>query len=423
MDIWDEIKKLSGYQSGNGGVDSYGVDHSGFSTRDDLEYQSARLARENQLAENFSKQGIAEENYPQFGTNFWGGSLENNYGFGTSNISQNIQNVTNQLNNSGFNGGTSGGFNNGTNNGQTFANSDYTVNTESLVGKPSSYFQNNNTGGFGGNNNTSGWNNNTVGSSDNTSNGFNQNANFGTNPSYGTTPTLQNQTSTPWNYNATQPQNNIQQQLRMPAGTQQQITMPSYELQQQLQQPQTSAWDKVKNAANNFAGGTEAFSVGYATGATLGNFDEGMGAATAALTGNRNNYTMGRDATRQLQNNLQQQHPIAYGVGEFTGAMMTPMHLTKGENFKQKAFNALTDTLNASAGYAENWNDFGTNLAVNGIANIIGLTAEQLPLWRASARPLTQFGKKFFKQGINSSADKMKNMHYKKDEDEEEYYY
>ena len=134
MDIWDEIKKLSGYQSGNGGVDSYGVDHSGFSTRDELEYQSARLARENQLAENFSKQGIAEENYPQFGTNFWGGTPENNYGFGTSNIKQNIENVTNQLNNN-------------TNNGQVTTNSDYTVNTESLVGKPSSYFQNNNSVG------------------------------------------------------------------------------------------------------------------------------------------------------------------------------------------------------------------------------------------------------------------------------------
>lgn len=62
--------------------------------------------------------------------------LKNNYGFGTSNISQNIRDVTNQLYNSGFG--------NCTNNGQAFANSDYTVNTESLVGKPSSYFQNNN---------------------------------------------------------------------------------------------------------------------------------------------------------------------------------------------------------------------------------------------------------------------------------------
>ncbi len=112
---------------------------------------------------------------------------------------------------------------------------------------------------------------------------------------------------------------------------------------------------------------------------------------------------------------------MAYGVGEFVGAMTTPMHLAKDTTFANKAFNAFTDTLNASAGYAENWNDFGTNLAVNGAANIIGLKAEQLPLWRASARPLTQFGKKFIKQGINSSADKMKNMYYK-EEDEEKYY-
>lgn len=223
----------------------------------------------------------------------------------------------------------------------------------------------------------------------------------------------------------TQTQNNSVPQLRMPADSEQQITMPSYELQQQLQQPST--WDKVKNAANNFAGGTEAFSVGYATGATLGNFDEGMGTATAALTGNRNNYTMGRDVTRQLQNNLQQQHPIAYGVGEFTGAMMTPMHLAKGENFKQKAFNALTDTLNASAGYAENWNDFGTNLAVNGAANIAGLTLDKIPYLRAvgstSSKFIARNGPKFIKQGINSFADKLKNMYYKKDKDEEKYYY
>ena len=41
-----------------------------------------------------------------------------------------------------------------------------------------------------------------------------------------------------------------------------------------------------------------------------------------------------------------------------------------------------------------------------------GLKAEKLPIFRASARPLTQFGKKFFKQGINSFADKAKNMLY-----------
>ena len=138
MDIWDEIKKLTGYQSGSGGVDSYGVDHSGFSLRDELEYQNARQERENLLAQNFDKQGIAEENYPQYGTDFWGGSAENNYGFGTTNIKQNIENVTNRLNSSGTD--------NDTNNGQVFVNSDYMVNTESLVGNtppPSTQTQNN----------------------------------------------------------------------------------------------------------------------------------------------------------------------------------------------------------------------------------------------------------------------------------------
>ena len=184
-----------------------------------------------------------------------------------------------------------------------------------------------------------------------------------------------------------------------------------------------NTWNNVKDIAADAWNTTKAATVGYASGATLGNFDEGMGAATAAVTLNPKNYTMGRDATRQLQNDLQQQHPWAYGVGEFVGTMTTPMHLVKGENFKQKAFNAFTDTLNASAGYAENWNDFGTNLAVNGIANNVGLIADKIPLGRAAGRPLVQFGKKIFKQGINSSADKMKNMYYKKDEDEEEYYY
>ena len=49
----------------------------------------------------------------------------------------------------------------------------------------------------------------------------------------------------------------------------------------------------------------------------------------------------------------------------------------------------------------------------------IGLKSEQLPLWIASAKPLVKFGKKFIKQGINSSADKVKNMY---DEEEEEEY-
>ncbi len=51
----------------------------------------------------------------------------------------------NQLNNNGFNG---------TNSGQGLVNNDYTLKTESLVGQPSGYFQNNNS--------ASGWSNQNV---------------------------------------------------------------------------------------------------------------------------------------------------------------------------------------------------------------------------------------------------------------------
>lgn len=37
------------------------------------------------------QQGITEENYPQYGTNFWGNNA-NNYGFGIRNIAHNAQN-------------------------------------------------------------------------------------------------------------------------------------------------------------------------------------------------------------------------------------------------------------------------------------------------------------------------------------------
>ena len=59
-------------------MDSYGVDHSGFSTQDELQYQTARAEREKQLAENLQRQGVTESSFPQYGTNFWGDS-ENNF--------------------------------------------------------------------------------------------------------------------------------------------------------------------------------------------------------------------------------------------------------------------------------------------------------------------------------------------------------
>ena len=40
----------------------------------------------------YNNHGITE-NYPQYGTNFWGTNADNNYGFGTSNIGNNIENM------------------------------------------------------------------------------------------------------------------------------------------------------------------------------------------------------------------------------------------------------------------------------------------------------------------------------------------
>ena len=51
-------------------IDSYGVDHSDFSTRDELEYQSARLKREEEMMEKLNNRGIHE--YPQYSEDFWG---------------------------------------------------------------------------------------------------------------------------------------------------------------------------------------------------------------------------------------------------------------------------------------------------------------------------------------------------------------
>lgn len=183
--------------------------------------------------------------------------------------------------------------------------------------------------------------------------------------------------------------------------------------------PSTSAWDRIKGWANGFADTTEAASVGYASGASLGNFDEAMGATAAKLTGNPHHYARVRDSVRQLQTDLSQRHPVAYGGMEFLGAMQTPLHLVKEETFANSALNALTDTVLASIGNAQNSDDFAMNLAINAIANNIGLQAEKLPIWRAAGNTLGRFvaknGPKIAKQGINYFADKTKKMFYTDD--------
>lgn len=100
MNLYGNYKSPLGYQTGENQIDTYGVDHSGFSTRDELEYQFARQNKENQLIQNYNNQGITK-NYPQYGTNFWG-NPDNNYGFGSSNIHDNIENRENQTEQTGL---------------------------------------------------------------------------------------------------------------------------------------------------------------------------------------------------------------------------------------------------------------------------------------------------------------------------------
>ena len=92
--MYPKYKSPLGYTLGSNNVDSYGVNHSGFSTRDELAYQTARQQRENQIMQNYNGQDINQD-YPQYGTDFWSGSPENNYGFGASQISSNIENMQN----------------------------------------------------------------------------------------------------------------------------------------------------------------------------------------------------------------------------------------------------------------------------------------------------------------------------------------
>lgn len=91
MSFWKQYISPLGYVSNGNTIDTYGVDHSGFTTRDELQYQTARINRENDLMTQMNNQGWTS--YPQYTTNFWGSSSDKNYGFGTSNIENNIENI------------------------------------------------------------------------------------------------------------------------------------------------------------------------------------------------------------------------------------------------------------------------------------------------------------------------------------------
>lgn len=76
MDMYQKYTSPFGYQTGTGGIDTYGVNHNKFSLRDEIDYQFARQKRENELQAQYNAQGITE-NYPQYTTNFWGNAANN----------------------------------------------------------------------------------------------------------------------------------------------------------------------------------------------------------------------------------------------------------------------------------------------------------------------------------------------------------
>ncbi len=66
----------------------------GLLSRDEVAYQTARQQIENRIMQNYNGQGVTQD-YPQSGTDFWGNSPDNNFGFGASQISSNIENIQN----------------------------------------------------------------------------------------------------------------------------------------------------------------------------------------------------------------------------------------------------------------------------------------------------------------------------------------
>ena len=61
MDFFKKYPPPFGCVSDGEKIDAYDIDHSGFSTRDEPEYQFARQERENQLADILNRQGIEQQ--------------------------------------------------------------------------------------------------------------------------------------------------------------------------------------------------------------------------------------------------------------------------------------------------------------------------------------------------------------------------
>ena len=76
MSFYKQYTSPLGYFTNDNQTDSYGVNHSDFTTRDELQYQTARINRENELMKQYNNHGITS-NYPQYTTNFRGSFTDN----------------------------------------------------------------------------------------------------------------------------------------------------------------------------------------------------------------------------------------------------------------------------------------------------------------------------------------------------------
>lgn len=164
---------------------------------------------------------------------------------------------------------------------------------------------------------------------------------------------------------------------------------------------ESSLWNNVKNIGNKIADITTTATVGYTNGATLGNFDELAGGATALLSGNANNYQTGRDAVRNMNKQLQQNNPTLYHTAETIGAATSPIKLFNSSKSaplsrhnQNRIYNAITNTGIATAGYSNNLDEVPESMATIGAGNALGYIAGNKALGRGignSARILYDY--------------------------------
>ena len=264
------LSKL-GYQIGDDGIDTYGVNHNDFTINDELRYQTARIDRENQLIRGYNNMGM-KDNYPLYTTNFWGNSSENNYGFGNSNIQEAISNHS----------------------------------------------------------------------------GINQSP----------LPVLN------LNQNPMQP--------NVPNSVENNLSTDGLNQSNDL-------WEKIKNHIENFANKTEAAALGFASGISLGNFDEVMGAASNMLT--NNNYFNARDAVRELQMQHKNNNKSIYGGAEIAGATIANKFV------KSKYYPVI-----AGIGYADKSSDIPVETIKNGITSRFTKGIQKVPFLSQNYRNLGQNG-------------------------------